>query len=583
MKEIITIQIGGYANFVGSHFWNFQDELLGLESEQSEDPILSKSGTIFDVLYRVGETRQGIPTYTPRLLALDLRGSLGAVKATGSLYEEPPSVEALSVATWDGQVSKHIAEPILKNQFLQSLDDEEVQWKAQPQTQQDSIAEECANERDVLESRSEETNLVQSLEDSVQFWTDYSKVHFHPLSLYELEGVWHGTTPFDDFGYGKGLLTGSMKEETDNRLRFFVEESDHLQGLQVSVDDSNGFAGVSADFLEMIADEYGKTPIMLFNIRPPSYFSKPRNPLSFTKRALHDAISFNELSSLSQCSIPVGLPSLAKSGVSEHLMVDDTKNFHTSAVYAAAISCITLPWRMGFTGPSASINQIGVGSTDMASFIHALSGRTGRKVSILDLEIPAPLLPGPDRQGMFDFARFHTLTPDVSDSDDTAASEALVIQGALMADPAHRASVQEVDYLYRHRHNSKSSLSVCHLAAFLCPLAIPLPFPNLFRPSVGQLGEILVKSTNSNPKKTGSGVSSIPISARLRMSAAILPYIESKLHNLQHFCLSRGSLGGQVLETWGFQKDEIQEFYELSSKTAAAYGRYVETSSSESD
>ena len=24
MKELISIQIGGYANFVGSHFWNLQ-------------------------------------------------------------------------------------------------------------------------------------------------------------------------------------------------------------------------------------------------------------------------------------------------------------------------------------------------------------------------------------------------------------------------------------------------------------------------------------------------------------------------------------------------------------------------------
>lgn len=24
MREMVTIQVGGYANFIGSHFWNFQ-------------------------------------------------------------------------------------------------------------------------------------------------------------------------------------------------------------------------------------------------------------------------------------------------------------------------------------------------------------------------------------------------------------------------------------------------------------------------------------------------------------------------------------------------------------------------------
>lgn len=27
MREIVTIQVGGFANFIGSHFWNFQVEL----------------------------------------------------------------------------------------------------------------------------------------------------------------------------------------------------------------------------------------------------------------------------------------------------------------------------------------------------------------------------------------------------------------------------------------------------------------------------------------------------------------------------------------------------------------------------
>ncbi|MCO5596855.1 hypothetical protein L7F22_050925 [Adiantum nelumboides] len=64
MKELIAVQVGTYANFVGSHFWNLQDEFLGLRNDPDADPYLANSGVNFDVLYRVGETTQN-----PRFLA----------------------------------------------------------------------------------------------------------------------------------------------------------------------------------------------------------------------------------------------------------------------------------------------------------------------------------------------------------------------------------------------------------------------------------------------------------------------------------------------------------------------------------
>lgn len=120
-----------------------------------------------------------------------------------------------------GRVSKHISEPHLKNEFLKSLEQEELAWNCEQEGKQPTDSSD--------KSTNHETSLLKSLEDSVQFWTDYSKVHFHPQSLYELEGVWHETTPFDDYGSGKGLLKGLAKEDVLDRLRFFVEEADHLQ------------------------------------------------------------------------------------------------------------------------------------------------------------------------------------------------------------------------------------------------------------------------------------------------------------------------------------------------------------------
>jgi Misato Segment II tubulin-like domain len=33
-REVITLQVGSLANFVGAHYWNFQDELWGYASDQ---------------------------------------------------------------------------------------------------------------------------------------------------------------------------------------------------------------------------------------------------------------------------------------------------------------------------------------------------------------------------------------------------------------------------------------------------------------------------------------------------------------------------------------------------------------------
>lgn len=88
MKEIVTIQVGDYANYVGSHFWNFQDELLGLAGDPQADSVFKNHDLNMDVFYRTGHTLQGIDTYTPRLLSINMRGSLGSMSSRGTMYKE---------------------------------------------------------------------------------------------------------------------------------------------------------------------------------------------------------------------------------------------------------------------------------------------------------------------------------------------------------------------------------------------------------------------------------------------------------------------------------------------------------------
>jgi Tubulin domain len=82
----------------------------------------------------------------------------------------------------------------------------------------------------------EDKDRVECLERDVKFWSDFSKVHFHHKSLYELNGTWTDFQNFDNFGVGKEILSGgSHMEELNDRLRFFVEECDYVQVVSIFV------------------------------------------------------------------------------------------------------------------------------------------------------------------------------------------------------------------------------------------------------------------------------------------------------------------------------------------------------------
>ena len=78
-REIITLQLGPYANWVGAHFWNIQDESLHPALDEHGDPVHDEDDADPSVLYRAGSS-QGQPTTTPRLVVCDLPDALEDVR-----------------------------------------------------------------------------------------------------------------------------------------------------------------------------------------------------------------------------------------------------------------------------------------------------------------------------------------------------------------------------------------------------------------------------------------------------------------------------------------------------------------------
>ena len=121
LGEVITLQFGNYANWAGSHFWNFQDEAQGLA--EGNDAIAKAYAEVDSrVLYRIGETHEGTPTYTPRMVFFDLCGSMGGVSKAGYLYGADAPDNLPPITTWDGNHKVYRTEPAPKSSFLRNLE-----------------------------------------------------------------------------------------------------------------------------------------------------------------------------------------------------------------------------------------------------------------------------------------------------------------------------------------------------------------------------------------------------------------------------------------------------------------------------
>jgi hypothetical protein len=104
-REIVQIQTGKLGNFVGVHFYNTLDSMWPSNVDQ-----LHNDGTAFqqtpysNVFYRssmIPANSRADSNYTPRLLAMDLKG------ARGSLHESSQTIpNDGSTKFWDGHLQK---------------------------------------------------------------------------------------------------------------------------------------------------------------------------------------------------------------------------------------------------------------------------------------------------------------------------------------------------------------------------------------------------------------------------------------------------------------------------------------------
>ncbi|XP_076465690.1 protein misato homolog 1-like [Babylonia areolata] len=565
-REIITLQLGHYANFTGAHWWNIQ------EASFVYDPKILQTfpkEINHDVLFREGQTLKGDVTFTPRLVALDLKGSLNSLRKDGTLYTDDKEEEV----KWSGDVTLHKSDPGPRNQFLQDLD------KAETSQEVDDIKGDTGNgdwcgtgdyEEKPDQGEGNPADQVvfgkhyYNLDEHVKVWSDYLSVHLHPRSVqivqdFILDNEDH---PFDVFGLGQQTLCDDAWDEWEDRVRFFTEDCDLMQGFHLLFDGHNSFGGAASKVLSYLKDEFPGKPVLSVPLTPAVV--PDQTVLQRATRILNSALCLGNCGPSSSLYLPLSLASslwknLGAPRTFPHLLYNCDLAYHTSAVLAASLDTMTLPFRQE-TNP--------VSLSDITSALTYL----GRKVTSLNTSVPFPML---EEETLVDTLMserekhlWHSLTPHVSYQSSPMA-QSCVIRGIptnkikrASSSPRHLSScssVQDVLQLYLTETYPRSMNAGCVLRD---PVKVGTPFPHIFHPSVTQTGFL---SASQRPPR--SGVESVPMMTSLQCSTDVGDYVSSLHAEAARFNIRRHH---HFLEA-GLEEEEFSETLDILHSLADCY------------
>ncbi|KAK0623580.1 tubulin domain-containing protein [Immersiella caudata] len=307
MHEIITLQLGQQANYLATHFWNTQESYFTYSDSADSSPPINH-----DILWRPGLAADGTTeTFMPRTVIYDLKNGFGSLRAINALYEAPNPDNAQPTALWPGTATVHTAPRVEPSEYTQSLDAGLTPPK-----------------------------LTSA---GVRYWSDFSRVYYHPRSIVQLHEYELGSTiaPFERFAAGEELFAELDREHDvlDRDLRLFAEEADQMQGIQVFGGMDDAWAGFMGRYLERVRDEFGKKSVWVWGVEGEGK-GLPRHKrllrLANKARALTEA--YKQASIVVPLALPRSLPST--------LSLDPNSPWHASALLASAIETATLPSRL---------------------------------------------------------------------------------------------------------------------------------------------------------------------------------------------------------------------------------------------
>ncbi|XP_048144477.1 protein misato homolog 1 isoform X1 [Corvus hawaiiensis] len=538
--EAVTLQLGHYSGCVGAHWWGLQAAALRSPAEPAELRAAA--------LLRFGRGPGGPETPTPRLVALELKGGVGSLRADGAGTEPPVS--------WDGAVA--------------DCRDRAPAGGCAPRdtgSRRGDAAGDGKGNRGAAGPGAAPAGSQDT--PSVRLWSDYLNVHLHPKSVYVIRQYLHDGDCgcLEAFGQGESLLQDpACVEELEDRLHFYVEECDYLQGFQVLCDLHNGFSGVGAKVTELLHDEYSRKGILTWGLTP--VLSTVGDPQNSFHRLMNTALGIAHLSRHSSLFCPLSLS--GSLGIKPqppvtfpYIKYDASLNYHSSAILAAALDTLTAPYRLwSFQG-------------SMMHFADSLTF-SGRKAVAAWAALPLPALSGsslPDTLSAHQQdVPWKLLSSWREQKVSCCFAQSVVLRGICKEkatssclgqprSPLHSCESPE-QVLQQYLHTQfPGAFSTSHVLQQPCDTRPP--FPQFFSPLLTSRGFLLDKAQGSS----SAGVESIPVLAALQSS----PVLHSLLSGLCRDLRARNARRCSSFFTAGVEQDDFQEALEELKTLSQCY------------
>ncbi|XP_042702219.1 protein misato homolog 1 isoform X5 [Chrysemys picta bellii] len=521
-RAALTLQLGSYAGFVGAHWWNLQDAALRCESEVQEQ----ERKICPDVLYRAGRTLSRQETYTPRLILMDLKGSLNSLKQEGCLYGDTKIDTSVA---WQGNLMTHQEDPPAKNLFLQDLSKLEGGMSSDGGFSPRALP--LSKDVSQLPTQLHVSQKGHQLEGSVRVWSDYLRVRLHPRSIFMIHQYNDDgeSSQLEAFGQGESLLHDpTYLEELEDRLHFYVEECDYLQGFQILCDLNNGFSGVGAKVTELLHDEYSGRGILTWGLTPvihnvgvswKDFYRLMNTVLGIVHLSSHSSL-FCPLSLNGSLGLkpeaPVTLP---------YVHYDASLNYHSSAILATALDTLSAPYRLH----SSQFSMVQLADAFNSS---------GRKVVAAGTAVPFPMAYGqslPDALCSYQLAVPWTPLSSCGEQKDSCCfAQSVVLRG-----------------IGKENHISTSYL-------IQGPCKVLPPYPQFFSALLNKQGFLLDKLPSC------STVESIPVLTALQSSPALYSALYRLYKELHQVDVRRwASFFSAGIELYDFQ-EALHELRTLS-------------------
>ncbi|KAG4107676.1 tubulin nucleotide-binding domain-like protein [Neocallimastix lanati (nom. inval.)] len=330
MREIITLQLGSTANFVGTHFWNSLENKInrikeGNNENNSQGDVSNKDYQNISIFYKTGISMQKEETFSPRLLIMELKGGLNSIKNSNPFYQNAIDFNALkndATQLWPGKIETYENDVDERSTFQKTIENPNFEYQK-------------------LFNSGYNPKSLDLNENTVKSWSDFNISYYHPKTSIELSeyNVNDETTPFGSFSCGEELYTNGQYGDLlmDDNLRFFLEDCDQLQGFQIICETTSAFGGFTSKLIEEINDEFGHHNVLVYGVE-----NKEENTLLSRINKSLCMQAFNESSLL---YIPLEITNTpANNFWSKYYSANVNSLYHSSAIFSSVIESVSLPF-----------------------------------------------------------------------------------------------------------------------------------------------------------------------------------------------------------------------------------------------